>query len=268
MIHADHLQWQRARLLSMVFPSKGDSYHMDKRNHQTVAARYQNRREAEVYDRQRYYGVIDRYKNWWLRRSLKKILEMLPPNSIVLDIPCGTGRIDNWLLQSSVRVVAADISNEMISVARPKVKPTRLWLGFVRAEAAHLPFRMKSFDCVFSIRFFHLLDQQTRLTVLREMAQTTTRWIVVESRRIQSYAKAVKRALMRVLLGRVERPRWSLQQTVDELGKCGFMVEEYYYHNRWFSGIVLIRASLKESQKVKTGNNSQTIRHRDRKKLP
>ena len=83
---------------------------MDKGNRPTIGARYQNRHEAEVYDRRRYYGVIDRYKNWWLRRSLKKVLEMLPPDSIVLDIPCGTGRIDNWLLQSPVRVVAADIS--------------------------------------------------------------------------------------------------------------------------------------------------------------
>lgn len=240
---------------------------MDKRNRITVAARYQNRHEAEVYDRRRYYGVIDRYKNWWLRRSLKKILEMLPPNSIVLDIPCGTGRIDNWLLQSPVRVVAADVSDEMISVAGDKVKPTASWLGFVRAEADHLPFRLRSIDCVFSIRFFHLLDQQTRLTVLREMARTTTRWIILESRRIQSHAKAAKRALMRVLLGRVERPKWSLQQTVDELDKCGLIVEDYYYHNRWFSGIVLIRASLKKSQTAKTGSNSQTTDHMDRKKL-
>ena len=193
---------------------------------------------------------------------------MLPPNSIVLDIPCGTGRIDNWLLQSPVRVVAADISDEMISVARHKVKPTPSWLGFVRAEGHHLPFRLKSFDCVFSIRFFHLLDQQTRLTVLREMAQTTTRWIVVESRRIQSRAKAAKRALMRVLLGRIERPKWSLQQTVDEFDKCGLMVEEYYYHSRWFSGIVLVHASLKNSPTAKTENNPQTIDHKDRQKLP
>ena len=127
---------------------------------------------------------------------------------------------------------------------------------------------MKSFACVFSIRFFHLLDQQTRLTVLREMAQTTTWWIVVESRRIQSYAKAVKRALMRALLGRIERPKWSLQQTVDKLNKCGLMVEEYYYHNRWFSGIVLVRASLKEYQTAKRGNNAEIIAAKDRKKLP
>jgi len=220
---------------------------MDKRNRITVAARYQNRHVAEVYDRRRYYGLIDRYKNWWFRRTLKKILKMLPPNSIILDIPCGTGRIDNWLLQSPVRVVAADISSEMISVAREKVKPTPSWLGFVRAEADHLPFRLKSFDCVFSIRFFHLLDQQTRLTVLREMARMTSRWIILESRRIQSHAKAAKRALMKALLGRVERPKWSLQQTVDELDKSGLVVEEYYYHNRWFSGIVLIRASLRKS---------------------
>jgi ubiquinone/menaquinone biosynthesis C-methylase UbiE len=65
---------------------------MDESNRIAVAARYQNRHAAEVYDQRRYYGLIDRYKNWWLRRTLKKILKMLPPNSIVLDIPCGTGR--------------------------------------------------------------------------------------------------------------------------------------------------------------------------------
>lgn len=220
---------------------------MDERNHIAAAARYKDRHEAEVYDRRRYYGLIARYKNWWLRRTIKKILKMLPPNSIVLDIPCGTGRIDNWLLQSPVRVVATDISSEMISMASEKVKPTKSWLGFVRAEAGHLPFRSKSFDCVFSIRFFHLLDQQTRLTVLREMARMTSLWIILESRRIQSHAKAAKRVLMKALFGRVERPKWSLQQTVDELDKSGLVVEECYYHNRWFSGIVLVRASLRKS---------------------
>jgi ubiquinone/menaquinone biosynthesis C-methylase UbiE len=132
-------------------------------------------------------------------------------------------------------------------MASEVVKPRPLWLGFVKAEAGHLPFRWKSFDCVFSIRFFHLLDQQTRLTVLREMAGMTSRWIILESRRVQSHAKAAKRALMRAFLGRVERPKWSLQQTVDELDKSGLVVEEYYYHNRWLSGIVLIRASLRKS---------------------
>jgi 2-polyprenyl-3-methyl-5-hydroxy-6-metoxy-1,4-benzoquinol methylase len=80
----------------------------------TVAARYQSAHAGAAHDRRRFHILGSRYNNWRLRRLLNKPLRSLPPGSIVLDIPCGTGRIDNWLLNLSLRVIAADISREIL----------------------------------------------------------------------------------------------------------------------------------------------------------
>src|SRR3989442_1673113 len=100
-------------------------------NRRLVTVRYQDTDVAEAYDRQRFHSPRGRYNNWRLRRLLNKVLEGLSPGSVVLDIPCGTGRIDNWLLNASLRVIAADISMEMLAVARQKVRPMPSWLGFL-----------------------------------------------------------------------------------------------------------------------------------------
>ena len=210
-----------------------------------VAVRYQDTDVAEAYDRQRFHSPRGRYNNWRLRRLLNKVLEGLSPSSVVLDIPCGTGRIDNWLLNASFRVIAADISMEMLAVARREVRPMPWWLGFLRADAGHLPFRSRSVDGVLCIRFLHLLDQQARLRCLNEMARVTRQWVVVEYR-IERPVKAAKRALIRWLTGRTGRKKMMVSGIADELSKCGLLADRYYFVSRWFSGSVLVMAHRQE----------------------
>jgi SAM-dependent methyltransferase len=206
------------------------------------AVRYQAADVAETYDRRRFCRLSGRYNNWRLRRLLRRCLRNLPPHSIVLDVPCGTGRIDNWLLEKLLRVVAADISNEMLAVARRRIGRTSSWLGFVRADAERLPFRTGSVDAVVSIRFLHLLDRDARLTVLREAARVARQWVLIEYRGLDKRIKMAKRALVRRLTGREVGRNRIIPGIIDELNECGLRVQSYFLISRWFSGSVLILA--------------------------
>jgi len=206
-----------------------------------VAVRYQDRVVAQDYDQRRFHSPAGRYKNWRLSRLLTKIVKGLPAGSAVLDIPCGTGRIDNWLLKVPLRVVAADISQAMLGVARQKVWPTSPRLEFLRADANHLPFRFGCIDVVLSIRFLHLLDRQARFRVLNELVRVSRRWVVIEYR-VERPIKATKRAIVRWLTGRTGRKKMTVADIADELKRCGLVAERYYFISRWFSGSILVKA--------------------------
>jgi demethylmenaquinone methyltransferase / 2-methoxy-6-polyprenyl-1,4-benzoquinol methylase len=64
----------------------------------------------------------------------------LAPDSLVLDIAAGTGSISRLLEAHRYRVVAVDLSHEMLTQHRGRDR--------VRAVADHLPFRGETFDAV------------------------------------------------------------------------------------------------------------------------
>jgi len=218
---------------------------------------------ANAYDRQRFHHPRGRYHNWRLRRLLTKALGRLSPGSVVLDIPCGTGRIDNWLLNASLRVIAADISSEMLTVARRKVRPAASWLGFLRADANHLPLRSRSVDAVVCIRFLHLLDRDARLSVLTEIARVAMREAIVEFR-VERRVKTAKRALISWLTRRTNRKKMTVSEIADELSRCGLLADHYYFVSRWFSGSVLVTARHQESRVAGAGKtfDSETVQAR------
>jgi ubiquinone/menaquinone biosynthesis C-methylase UbiE len=133
----------------------------------------------------------------------------LPDEALVLDLACGTGRLEERLLAMGLHVIAADLSSQMLAVARRKASPTAA-LRFLRADAADLPLRSCSVDAVIAVRFLHLLNHESRLSVLREMARITKRSVIVE----------------------VER----------ELAARGLVPERRAFISRWFSGSVLVVA--------------------------
>jgi ubiquinone/menaquinone biosynthesis C-methylase UbiE len=208
----------------------------------SIAIEYDSRDVAEAYDRRRFGSLAGRYNNWRLHRLLNGLVRALPPGSLVLDVPCGTGRIDGCLLRRSFRVVAADISTAMLTVARRKLRPQRSGLEFVRADANRLPLRSQSVQAVLCIRFLHLMDPPERRVVLAEMARVANHWVIVEYRNVDPYVKAAKRVMMAWLRGDVRRQRRTVSGIDQELQQCGLVAEDYYYVSRWFSGSVLVAA--------------------------
>ncbi len=85
--------------------------------------------------------------------------------SPVLDLGCGNGRHAAYLEKRGFEVVCADISWGMLSVAGRRFKGEK-----VQCDAAHLPFRDRSFSTVLYLAtLHHLPSRELRLRSLKEV---------------------------------------------------------------------------------------------------
>ncbi|EAR21136.1 class I SAM-dependent methyltransferase [Nitrococcus mobilis] len=82
---------------------------------------YKDVEVAERYDRERFASVsgrvFDALEKWNIRRAFSG----LPDDSLIVDVPCGTGRHAEVLLEQGHRVVGVDVSPAMLEVARRKL---------------------------------------------------------------------------------------------------------------------------------------------------
>ena len=100
----------------------------------------------------------------------------LPPNSQVLDIGGGPGRYTIWLAQQGHRIVLADLSPELLSIAKAKVEQAgvcEMVEDIVEANACDLSrWADDAFDAVLSLGpFYHLTDAEERHCAAVEMAR-------------------------------------------------------------------------------------------------
>jgi len=88
-------------------------------------------------------------------KALREVLSTIPFNSC-LEIGCGTGKNTEWLLQKAERLTAVDLSEEMLSKAREKVRSPKV--EFVQADInSDWNFTEKKFDLVgFSLVLEHI----------------------------------------------------------------------------------------------------------------
>jgi len=95
------------------------------------------------------------------------VLDRLPlrGDELVLDVGCGTGRLTEKLLQRLPRgrVLAIDLSSNMLQVARDYLKPSfAAQIQLAIADAAWLPVR-ECADAIFSTATFHWVLDHPRL---------------------------------------------------------------------------------------------------------
>lgn len=95
-----------------------------------------------------------------------------PPGSSVLDIGGGPGRYSLWLAGQGYRVTLADLSPDLLAVAREKATEDGVELeAIVEANAIDLsPFEDRSFDAVLCLGpLYHLLAEEDRRRAAREV---------------------------------------------------------------------------------------------------
>ena len=160
---------------------------------------FQSRRVAELYEQERFASFGDRLFQRAGLRALSQALRVLgSETSFLLDAACGTGRFSRALLNWGFHVTCADISHEMIEVARRQLHGADGRLHFSRGSADALPFRNGSFDAVVSMRFLPHIPTQQRRVMLGEMARVSRRWVIFSntySDRWYEYRRGLKRRL-------------------------------------------------------------------------
>jgi ubiquinone/menaquinone biosynthesis C-methylase UbiE len=127
-------------------------------------------REAEHYDDKRYRSAEGRLFSRLELRILDEVLEPRPGKHI-LDVPAGTGRLSVELARSGAHVVAGDISLNMLRAAASKVRPSDLAPSFAQVKAGELPFPDDTFDAVISFKFFHLVPNEVKSVLIRDMVR-------------------------------------------------------------------------------------------------
>lgn len=162
---------------------------------------------------------------------------LAPGPALLLDAPCGTGRLTP-VLAARGRTVGLDVSAPMLAEARRAVQGGAAW---VAGDVARLPFRDGTFDAVVCCRLLHHLREPAALeAVLRELVRVS-RGLVIAS----FWDAGSLPALRRAWLG--ERPREtrrSLRRAtlVALLARAGADVVGWKHSLRFFSRQAFVAA--------------------------
>lgn len=192
-----------------------------------VKQRYQDRSVAQTYDHERFSSVVGRMFDRIEKRALASLLRRVTdeiPDPSVLDIPCGTGRITEFLLQRGLTVVGGDISHEMMAVAKEKCSPFSPRVSWRRLDLERLEVDDNSTDLVTCIRLFHHLESDARGSILRELARVTRRFVLVNVSFSSPWYR-MRRRIKRALGQGVSTTSSTRAEILQEVSRAGLQVE-------------------------------------------
>lgn len=143
---------------------------------------YRDETVAVEYDRRRFKHLRGRLGDRLDKRGLKSALDCLSDREgVILDAPCGTGRMTSYMAALGYKVMAVDISIQMITVAQNRLTASPATpLYYIQADATHLPFRSKTFACATAIRFMGHLPSVVRIQTLRELARVSREYVIAD----------------------------------------------------------------------------------------
>ena len=117
----------------------------------------------------------------WHREQevVQEILQQYPNGIKVLDVPFGTGRFVDMLLQKEALIYGIDISQDMLSTAEEVLgdnwKKCHVELG----SADDLPYENGHFDLGICFRFLGLIPLKTARKVLSELHRTCRDSVII-----------------------------------------------------------------------------------------
>jgi 2-polyprenyl-3-methyl-5-hydroxy-6-metoxy-1,4-benzoquinol methylase len=134
------------------------------------------------------------------RRALLSAFSIVPKGAQVLDLPCGTGRLAEVLIEAGYNVVGADISEDMLAVARRRLQ--RFGTRFsskvkdVRSVSSS-DLRYPAVLCARVLMHFPLAEQ---IDFVTGVAALSERYVVITHSFNSSYQRA-RRQFKRVVVG-------------------------------------------------------------------
>lgn len=176
--------------------------------------------------------------------TIRKVLHpLLTPKSSVIDIPCGTGKLGSLLSEYDITIIAADVSNEMIALAKDEYEVKKI--SFMQIDATNIKMDDNSVNTVVCLRLFQRLDTPTRKKILKEFNRIANKDLVI-SYSYTSFWQKMRSSLRK--LYDVEKNIFfspTVLELLDEIQKAGFVIKNKKYINPVISSEVIIHASKK-----------------------
>jgi len=162
---------------------------------------------AEDYQRQ--YQDLDaaaaynqEYKDYALKRLstrreyqlLERLLSSQPRSKVLLEIPCGGGRISPALAPHTDLLVEADIGLGQVLYGRKtsEIGTPQAWMT---ASANHIPFPDASIDGIVCIRLCHHLPKpEQREQLVTELLRVASRFVIMTFFDYHSFKNLMRRA--------------------------------------------------------------------------
>lgn len=191
--------------------------------------KYQDSRFAEYYFAKHDATLIKRISNWRERQIMAKALSALAPFDSVLDLPSGAGRFLPILARFDARVMASDLSAQMLKQGMQhdglyQHRPIRF---VTSADRVCLP--TNAVDVVFCARFIHHLPaQNTRVAVLTELGRIARKGLVVSFFDSETF-KHRRRVRKQQRKGKISnRHGLTREELIDEARKAGLTLVKMY----------------------------------------
>ncbi len=187
---------------------------------------YRSKRAAETYDQQRFKSLKGKWLDAREKRIIGGLLEFLPEGSQILDLASGTGRIAEFLLSSGYKVCGADISSQMLKVAKERLSNFGESIELHQADAERLPFEEKQFDSATCIRLFGHIPPENRIKILKEIKRVTRGPFVVAYYLSEQVAN-LKRKIRKTLTG--DKSPWfpvSRKNLKEEINSANLRIVE------------------------------------------
>jgi len=179
--------------------SSSFSYDQDTRDHYKstkVATDYH-----EAYTRFTGIGSIRHWLVAARERSLVgRFLDSVRPRT-VLDIPVGTGKLAVEFIRRNLRVHAADISPQMLDIARRVYESSKYGnVQFSIADAEHLHGKVPP-DCELAVclRLLHRVPHQLKVSILTSLSRVSPNVIV--SMGVSTMYHTLRSQLRKLVLG-------------------------------------------------------------------
>jgi ubiquinone/menaquinone biosynthesis C-methylase UbiE len=159
---------------------------------------------ATDYERQRIAEPA------WPREQaiVSSMLEVLPRNATLIDVPVGTGRFFEFYQARGLQAVGIDVSADMLAEARSQAEQMGLPVTLEEGDIRRLRFPTGAFDAAVCIRLLNLIDLADAVRAMHELARVSRRYVILGVR----YSVPV-----RELIGRPGRSRVIMRQLANRL---------------------------------------------------
>ncbi len=139
---------------------------------------YQSGSVKEQYEKERFSGVLGRYRYAREQRAVTSIVNMLPKNVSITDCPCGSGRWWPVLAERANHIIAIDVSEGMLKIAKDESKNYDLEIDVREGDAECLDLENESVDYVFSHALTKHLPIPIQYKVLAEFSRISRKGVI------------------------------------------------------------------------------------------